>query len=295
MEELTLSFFRKTPAALATNPALLSSLQCLESSFFLIALHRYPHALSTCASAFEMSIEGSKISVGTKDGLRKRIKKAQDNSLQIARMSDSCVDRFCRVRNQITHNGFGSNDNSESVSLYLEIGIPLLAASYGEFHCFDLKDALLQEYAELLDMANRVCIRAKALPVSDLSYCLNPFGHMIRWCFKDNFSTHWEIGALVRADEIGLKFEDIHKEKERLERLFGASWTFNCGICNDVESVVCELDESELDSLKIVPKRMACTACGFAVRETHAFLSEALLQDQIEKSRSDILSEYGLI
>jgi hypothetical protein len=166
--------------------------------------------------------------------------------------------------------------------------------SYRDFHGFDLRDALLQEYVELLDVAVRVCNRAKAFPAADISYCLNPFGHLIRRCFNDSFSTNWELDALVEADQTGLKFERMHKEKGRLELAFGASWTFDCLVCNEVESVVCELDESELKLRNIVPKRMACTGCGFAVRKADAFLSEALVEDQIAKSRLDILKEYGL-
>jgi hypothetical protein len=63
--------------------------------------------------------------------------------------------------------------------------------------------------------------------------CLNAFGHLVQWCYKDNFSAQWEIDALIHAEEVGLKFEKTHKEKEALERLFGASWFFDCPLCNE--------------------------------------------------------------
>jgi transcription elongation factor Elf1 len=86
----------------------------------------------------------------------------------------------------------------------------------------------------------------------------------------------------------------VKKEKEELEQLFGTPWSFDCPLCDDHQSVVCELDEKELNSLKVVPKRMACTACGFVVRKSHPFLSEVLLQNQIAETRGQILKEYGL-
>jgi len=266
----------------------------MESSFFLIALHRYPHALSTCASAFEMAIEASAVGLGKKDGLRNRIEKARYNSQEIACFPEARVRDFCKIRNRITHEGFNSKDNSESVGLYLEIGFPLLRASYHDFHSYDLTDGLLQEYVELLNVADEVYRRANTLTGCDLSYCLNPFGQLIRWSFKDNFSTNWEIEALVHADETGLKFDHTYKEKEKLEHMFGASWVFDCPICNEPDLVVCELDESELGASQLVPKRLACIVCGLVVRESHPFLSEVLMRTQIANAKEQILKGYGL-
>lgn len=48
-EEPTLLFFRHRPDGLATKLPIASSMQSLETNFFLIALYRYPHALATCA------------------------------------------------------------------------------------------------------------------------------------------------------------------------------------------------------------------------------------------------------
>ena len=53
--EPTLGFFRCKPEGMAARPPLSSSLQNLESCFFLVAFGRYPHALVSCASAIESS------------------------------------------------------------------------------------------------------------------------------------------------------------------------------------------------------------------------------------------------
>lgn len=63
--EPTILFFRHRPGALAGSAALASSIQSLETSFFLIALGRFPHALCTCAAAIETAIQAS--DAGTKE------------------------------------------------------------------------------------------------------------------------------------------------------------------------------------------------------------------------------------
>lgn len=61
MDELVnnpeLSFFRVTPEGMMSRPPLCSSLQNLESSFLLVALARFPHALVMCASAVESAMK----------------------------------------------------------------------------------------------------------------------------------------------------------------------------------------------------------------------------------------------
>ena len=136
--------------------------------------------------------------------------------------------------------------------------------------------------------------RAKELSGLDLSYCLNGFGHLVRWCFKQNFSSSWEIDALTNSDETGRAFQQTQKEKDIFERSFDAYWSFDCPICDDIEAVVCEIDANMLESLSVVPLRMACTHCSFVVRDSQPFLSETLLERQVVDTQSRILREYGM-
>jgi hypothetical protein len=55
----TLHFFRDTPDNMISCPPLCSSLQNLESSFFLISLGRYPHAFVACVSAIESALKAA--------------------------------------------------------------------------------------------------------------------------------------------------------------------------------------------------------------------------------------------
>ena len=50
-------FIRKMPLGIAEKKSLASSLQKLETSFMLVALERYPHAVQMCCSAIESALK----------------------------------------------------------------------------------------------------------------------------------------------------------------------------------------------------------------------------------------------
>lgn len=295
IQEPTLLYFRRRPAGWATNASIASSMQSLETSFLLIALARYPHALTVCASAIESAIQAANIGATEKDGFHNLIKKAKKTSKAVEEFGDDSLNHFRNLRNLITHRGFSPQDDSEATSLYLEVGLPFLSLCYREFHSFDLMDGLLIEYVDHINAAHKVHALAKRLPRQDMSYCLHSFGHLIRWSCKQNFSTGWEINTLVHADEIGQKFQEIHAEKQELERLFDASWSFDCPVCHDPDSVVAEIDSSALDKKEVIAMRLACTNCGFVVSNSQPYLSQVLLEKQVSDSKAKILKEYGVV
>lgn len=269
-------------------------MQSLESSFFLIALGRYPHALSVCASAIESCLHAANINAKEKDTLQDLVKKAKKSSKAVDKFDDGSLDRFRETRNRITHRGFSPQDDSESVSLYLEVGLPFISVCYQEFHAFDPMDGLLMEYAEHIKAAQKVLALAKGEPNLDKSYCLNSFSHLIRWCFKRNFSAGWEIDVLIHSEEIGGKFEKTYAERQDLERLFDAPYSFDCPVCDEIQSVVAEIDSAALDLPEVRPIRMACTSCGFVVSKFQPYLAQVLLEQQVSESRVVILKEYGI-
>jgi hypothetical protein len=292
--EPTLLFFRHRPEGWVADPYLASSLQSVETSFFLIALGRYPHALTACASALETCLQAAKIGAGDRDGLNDLISKAKRSSGAVAQFSVDVLTRFREARNRITHRGFGAGDDGESVALYLDAGLPLLRLCYREFHAFDFDDGLLMEYAEHLRVAKEVHTHASKTPDGELCYCLNSFAHLIRWCFKGSFSSQWELHALTMAEEIGVKFERTYKRAQELEGLFEDSWTFDCPVCDEVEGVIAELESDSLDAQELRVGRMACTHCDFVVTDSQVLLSNALLAAQLSKARAKILQEYGI-
>ena len=178
---------------------------------------------SHCAFGVESAMQAADIGAKEKDGLQQLIKKAGGRSKAIREFEPTLLDNFRDTRNQIVHHEFSPQDDSLTTSLYLEVGLPFLSLCYREFHSFDLMDALLTEYVEHIHAAQRVHALAKSLHDIDVSYCLHGFAHLIRWHLKNNFSTTWEIDALVRAEEIGVKFNKIYDQKQDLERHFEAA------------------------------------------------------------------------
>lgn len=294
MPNATLHFFRSRPRDPASQAALLSSMQSMETSFFLIALHRFPHALTTCVSAIEYAIRDSIPTVGSRHTLQHILEQLRNRSAKAAGLPSINLDRLRILRNQLTHQGFSENDDNESASLYIDSALPLLEAAYQDLYSFDLRNSLLQNFVELLEAGEAVHRRAKLLPECDIPYCLNPFGHLIRLSFKESFSAAWELDALGTAEQTGEKWERSHKMKQQFEHKFNASWIFNCPVCKDVESVVCDLDENALRLGNVIPKEMVCAACHFVVGESHHFLSEVLLKHQTNDARQQILEEYGI-
>jgi len=290
-EQGTLYFFRRRPAH---GSALISSLQSIETTFFLIALRRHPHALTTLVSGIESALQVADIGSKKGDNVQDLIQKARAKSPRLRQLSDIELDQLRLARNRFTHRGFSPKDDSEAVGLLLQIAVPLADAAYSDLHDFDFRHALLDEYTHLLDVAVSVCTRARSANVSDVSYSLNAFGHLIRWKFQENFSAGWQLKALNDADEFGAHYDHVAKEIGELERLFSAPCVLDCPICDGIKNGVCELDEDALDSGQLIPRRFACTNCGFVVHKGEAFLSEVLLARQLDESRQAILDEYGV-
>jgi hypothetical protein len=222
------------------------------------------------------------------------INRAKRSSAAVSQFSADVLKRFREARNRITHRGFGAGDDSESVALYLEAGLPLLRLCYREFHAFDFDDGLLMEYAEHLRVAREVHECARTAPDADLCYCLSSFAHLIRWGFKASFTSRWELQALNAAEEIGVKFERTYKRAQELEGLFDVSWTFDCPVCDEFEGVIAELESDSLDAQKLRVGRMACTHCDFVVTASEVLLSNALLAAQLSRVRGRILQGYGI-
>lgn len=294
MPEPTFLFFRSHPRAAETRIVLASSMQSLDSVLLLVALTRYPHALITCAAAIESAIKSSSAGKGRSNGLNDLFQAARQESKELAAFPQESLSEFRKARNRITHDGFSPRDDSESVGLLLEVGLPFLHQCYLHLFSFDLWDSLLPEYVQQLRIGTEVYLRAKGVTELDRSYCLKGLGHLIRWSLKDSFSADWEIQELVKAEEGGMGVAFKYKQRQQLEHLFSPSWVFDCPLCDEPEAVVCQLDEGALDSRNIIPTRLACTNCGLVVEKAERYLSEALLKEVVSKEQQAILKQYGL-
>lgn len=293
-QDPTLLFFRKRPLGWSSNISIASSLQSIETSFFLTALGRYPHALLVCVSAIESCLQAASIDPKEKDGLQDLIKKAKKSSVEVSNFPDASLERLRSARNRIVHHGFSPHDDSESVSIYLEVCIPFLERCYMQFHSFDLMDGLLIEYAEQIRAAQKVHTLARAAHQVNLSYCVHAFSHSIRWSFKESFSSSWEIDLLTHTEEIGTKFDRTFSEKKKLKNLYEVPWSVSCPVCREIDAAVVEIDPDKMDEQEIATNRLTCTNCGFMVHRDEPYLSQVLLEEQVSSSKSKIFEEYGI-
>jgi hypothetical protein len=230
-----------------SRPPLSSSLQNLESSFFLIALNRFPHALVTCASAVESAMK-SVLNLPPEQFVtaEKLFAKAMNLYPALVPFPQDQLESFRFTRNRIVHYGFSPRDDEATAILLLQTGFPFLSACYKEFFNFDLRDGLEIACGHQLAISLAVFESAKEMPGLHFSWCFSAFGHFIRWAVRPSFIADWENEASV-AEETGVTFGRSEKRKRELERAFGTAWAFDCPICEDVDTFVCELDEDSLD------------------------------------------------
>lgn len=129
----------------------------------------------------------------------------------------------------------------------------------------------------------------------NLSYCLRSFRDTIRWQFRTNFASHWELNSIITAEEGWEKFEAVRAMRESLERLFNEdSWLFDCPICAEHEGLVAQLDVETLGQCELRIRRFTCSACGFHANEEEPFLAHELFQSELERARTEIFRQYGL-
>jgi hypothetical protein len=291
IDRATLVFFRERPAD--PSDEVISSLQAFETALFLVALHRYPHALMTWVVGVENALK-AKLPSSSRSPLQQLLNDVLAVSPLTQAIPTADLVQLRQFRNRVAHRGFSPRDDSESAALLLRVGIPLTQAVFADLHDFDFRNGLLEEYARLVDIGVQAYALARDLHEIDYAFALNPLGHLIRVSFQANFSTTWQLRALERGWEVGLEFEAIAKGRNELESLFGASAVVSCPICAAVDSLSCELDSEVLDSRKVVAQRAACVSCGFVVATGQPFITQLLVGDQLQAAREDILRGYGI-
>jgi hypothetical protein len=315
-EPPTLHFFRATPRRLFEQPPLASSLQTLETCFFLIALDRFPGAVVSCATAWESVIK-AKLGISPEQNapLGGLIRDIQTTSTGLRNYDGDKVRTFRETRNRIVHYGFSPKDDEECAVLLLETGLPFLGACYRELFDFYLdwrdirpgitdfhglspeemkKAGLLPDVAQQLRFATVVYRRAKSLSEINHGYCFRAFAHFIRLALKRSSMTAAEDRILENGDT-GQAFEEHRKEKAALQEAFShVTWEFDCPVCGGVESIVAKLDEALLHTGQVSLLRSTCVECHFVARHDQPFLAEVVLGAELEEKKTEILKEFGV-
>ena len=285
-----LNFFRATPAGLLDNPPLASSLQTFETALFLIALGRYPSALVSCGSAWESAIK-AKWAIPPDDRITaaKLIEMGRGYSVPLRAFDGESLRAFREKRNSVVHYGFSPKDDEQSARLLLESGLPFLSLLYQELFDFFLdwkalrpsanafgelnreemlKVGLLPYIADHLRDTSIVYSSARGRGAQDYRYCFRGLERHLAFSMKQAAMSESEW-AVLEAGNTGMAvFEAELEAKKGLKKvLHEPTWEFNCPVCEGGESLVAELDETQLESLKVVPSRCVCIRCGCFARD----------------------------
>ncbi len=302
-EEPRLVFFRSQPRDVLSRHPLASSLQHLETSFLLISLWRYPHALVSCASAIESALKAAfNCGQDEKRSFESLLSSAQEKFPRSADFSEEAIKEFRKKRNEIIHYGFSPKDDEISALLLLRTGYRLMEQCYETFFEFPLRKrggvygGLLPDIDHHLDIAQRVYVKSSAQGGHDYCSCFAAFAHNIRWGMQHWTMSAWQQNVLNAEDESGWKGWEFreNQKKELIYKSFEAAWSFDCCICGGLEDFVCELDADDLKERKISLKRGICVHCGLVIPGKCPFLADELCGDQPEQDREKILKEYGI-
>jgi hypothetical protein len=299
-ERPKLIFFRDTPRDLLTRPPLASSLQNLETSFLLVSIGQYPHALVSCTAAIESAL---KAAFTTEKANLSQLLKLANAALPTSAFSQRQLDEFRQKRNEIIHYGFNPKDEEICAVLLLKTGYPLIEQCYRVLFDFSLKrtdgmyGGLLPDFDRHLDISERVYQKAKDEPNVNLTYCFVAFGQNIRWSIQQSLMSDWQRKVLD-AEETNWPNKSWDLKEKQAEKLFWETlhpaWKFDCPICDDCESFICELDDDELDNARVRLKRGVCVNCGLFIPKNCPFLADEICSDQIDKERPKIFSELGI-
>lgn len=298
-----LIFFRDLPKELMDHPPLASSLQHLETSFLLVAIRRYPHALVNCGSAIESALKAAiRADTDGRSDFRKLISKARELFPLFTTLSDDEIKNFRFKRNDIIHYGFSPKDDDISAELLLKTGYTLIEHCYKAFFQFPLvgKDGvhggLLPDFARHLNIARNVYNKAKEKQGLSLSYCFLSFAHRIRQYIQPEMTSDWQKDVLDSEAGGGQRsWEYMYKQKRELDgKSFVNSWEFDCPVCHSFENFICELDVNQLKIGKIALNRGVCVDCSFVIPKNTPFLADELCKDQFEEEMPKILKDYGI-
>lgn len=290
------SFFRSTPKKLTSQPPLCSSLQSLESCFYLISINRYPHALTTCASSLESAMKSVLIISPQKFIVAKQLyNEAIKIYPALLSFNNIDLDNFRENRNRITHYGFSPKDDEETAVLLLKTGLPFLIECLKEFFDFDLMVGLITEISKHLDVALKVFKKVENTDSQNLKYCFSAFAHLIRWNWlRITSMSEMEISASDINHFDHKKYELSVKIKDELEHTLGTTWSFDCPVCDDCDSFICELDDVLLENRVVSLKRGVCANCDLVISNEIPVLLNTLCEEQILTDKDEILREYGI-
>ena len=282
------------------KPPLLSAFQSLDTGFLLLAHGRHPQALANFATAIESAAKAH-LQLNSEDkfnlaealpDLNFRIPK--ERALPLKELK-----RFREKRNQITHYGYSSRDDEESVQLIFTVALPFIDAWIEHSMGFSLIDALQKDLAEKVRLAMELIKTQINNPITAVN-AIRGVVKLIQYLTRESYMTWWEYEILEQdASKIGsgyeLKSNMIFRYQQEL--YFGsATAVITCPICDAIESLVVKLDDEQLvNNKQLVLLEAHCVDCELNLPENSKTLLQQLCNHQLTNDLRDIaLKEFGI-
>jgi hypothetical protein len=166
--------------------------------------------------------------------------------------------------------------------LLLRIGFPFLTSCYIEFFSSDLLDGLAVEFSRQLNLVLEVYRHHAPVEGIAATRWYRVFEHQIRTSINRSLLAPWEIDPLESSEETLGNFDFVETRKKEIERYFKwITWEFDCPICSGIETLICELDEDQLQEGTVGLGRAICASCDLRIHEGTPFMVHALCKDQI--------------
>lgn len=291
--QVRLDFFRRVPVRV-DDDYVASALQGFETMVLLIALRRFPAALTTLATAIENSLQAALVGAKEKDGLQQLLGKAARECPRLAAWDPSSLQALKDLRNRFVHRGFSAQDDGPAVRSIISTGLPLFFAIFEEMLDFSISDGLLEDYSHHLDIATEVLRKGDRLGTSAEAYCLNALIASVSWSIKDSFQAPWEAHAAHRAHETGLQFELTSRMRRTFEQGVEPFWELTCPICFEFESATVSLDEASLEARAVRALKLTCCNCAFETLPGQELLAEVLVDEPLQVMKETILQEFAI-
>lgn len=298
----TLIFVSKLPTKFVGSE-LIPSLQAFETAVLLLGLKRFPASLVTVVSAIESLLEPQfpHLKRVRKDKQRRML---NDASMKYGwNFPEQDRDDMRIARNKFIHSGFIPADNPKSIEFLFKTAIPMIAHCFRDIHSFDLIESLAPLYSEHMKLA-QLAFRQLREANLDHTHCADALVHLLELTLGEAFLKSTAVQAMQGGSFEWNIWKGAKEKKDAFVHRHGLSWDkphFDCPICQEGESILCELDEDGLCEGKIRPIRLLCTHCDFSVGEFskgsvlrgyERILCDVLLHNQIEGLRKEDIIDW---
>jgi hypothetical protein len=287
-------FFKEVPDKLIEQPPLASSLQSFETSLILISQQRYPHAHVSLASAIESAMKSIlRIEKDSKIKAWKLYELTKNKFASLNNYEKDVLDDFREKRNEYIHYGFIPGDDEESARQLLSVGFPFFVSCCNSFFQFDIIQSLHPELSFHFNTMIEMYRDSKTSATKQTAFFIS-VSHWLNWNNLEQQRSDWEFSSLIKAEELGLKYEKISRCREKLEIKWSNTWDFTCPICGEVETFIGNLDNEKAKMGIVSFDKGYCLNCQFYVSDDIPGFMNRIIATEIKSITPLISKEYGL-